>query len=193
MIKKFNKYLNSSIITSIIFMLLGIIILLFPKISLNVFCYFIAIIAIIIGIYLILFDIRNNEFFFSITINLFGIMLLLLGIIILVNPNFISILIPICLGIWFISGSVLKFKFTVILKDIRSDNLWISSFLMTLLSVICGLTFIINPIKTSSFLTSILGFIIIIYSISDICEMIILKRNINKISKSIKENYKIIN
>lgn len=186
MIKRINNYINLSILTSILFIILGIIVMIFPKTMLGIFSYSISIIAIISGIYLIILEIINRNNLFTIGSSLFGTLLILLGIIIFVHPKSIAALIPIGLGIWFITSSVAKLRFTTILKY-ENSGLWILSIIINILSIICGFVFILNPISSSEIITLIFGIIMIIYSISDICEMIVFKRNIRKIDKFLRD------
>ena len=192
MIKDIKNYINLSIITSILFALLGLIIFLFPRTMLNIFSYTIALIAIILGIYLIILEIKTKNNIFVIGSSFFGSLLLVLGLMIVTHPTSFAIIIPLGLGIWFITSSVLKFRLSLVLQK-ESTGLWLSTLIMTILSIICGIIFIINPIKSSVIITSSFGLIIIAYAIMGICQMIIFKTNIKKISKIITEKMKIIN
>lgn len=51
MIKKINEYINLSIILSVLFMIVGILLIVWPKASLDTFAYVIGTIMIIYGIY----------------------------------------------------------------------------------------------------------------------------------------------
>ena len=77
MLKKFNSFINMSIITAVLFLLLGGVIVIFPATSLKIISYFLALILIIIGISLILKS--TSSFVFSDFITS-GILSLLLGI-----------------------------------------------------------------------------------------------------------------
>lgn len=103
-------------------------------------------------------------------------------------PNTLAILIPIFMGIWFITSGILKFKITSLLKN--SDTfIWIMSFLMAILSILCGITFIISPLNSTITFVSFMGVLLFIYSLSDIIDMIIFKRNINSICKNLKDDF----
>ena len=56
MIKKLNKYINLSILLSILLMILGITIIIYPAMSLKIFSYGVSIISIVFGIYLLFED-----------------------------------------------------------------------------------------------------------------------------------------
>lgn len=185
MIGKLNKYIYSSIVISALLMLLGIGIFIYPTMSLKVFSYSIAIIISLFGLFLIIEDIRYNVgmlFDFS----LLGIMFFLLGLILLKYPNALTSLIPIFLGIWFIVSGFVKGRWTYYLSDYKL-SIRILSFIMSILSIVCGIIFIFNPLDGANYIASFVGILLIIYSISDIVDMIIFKINVNKIYKNIKD------
>lgn len=185
MIGKLNKYINSSIVISALLMLLGIGIFIYPTMSLKVFSYSIAIIISLFGLFLIIEDIRYNVgmlFDFS----LLGIMFFLLGLILLKYPNALTSLIPIFLGIWFIVSGFVKGRWTYYLSDYKLSIRILSS-IMSILSIVCGIIFIFNPLDGANYIASFVGILLIIYSISDIVDMIIFKINVNKIYKNIKD------
>ena len=186
MIKKINNYINLSILTSILFIVLGVTTMIFSKTMLNVLNYCLSIMTIISGIYLIILEIRTKNNLITIDSSLFGILLIVLGIIVFVHPNSVATLIPIGLGIWFIISSFAKLRFTSVLRN-ENTSLWILTLFMNFLAIICGFIFIFNPLSSSTIITSTIGLLIVIYSISDICEMIVFKKNVNKIAKFLKD------
>ncbi len=187
MIKKLNKLLTSSIITSLLFLLIGIIIVIYPENSIKVLSTLLAIFLVVNGLYLIVIgaDIRNIFF-----IDFFptGILSLVLGILMILYPNTLSIIIPITLGIWFIWISIFKLRLSISLKNI-DEPVWILTIITSILSIICGLILIFNPISSSIAITMFTGAIIIIYAISDLIDMIVFKKNVNKIVKHFKKSY----
>ena len=62
MIKKINEYINLSIILSVLFMIVGILLIVWPKASLDTFAYVIGTIMIIYGIYSFIRDKRFTMF-----------------------------------------------------------------------------------------------------------------------------------
>ena len=187
MIKKLNKLLTSSIITSLLFLLIGIIIVIYPENSIKVLSTLLAIFLVVNGLYLIVIgaDIRNIFF-----IDFFptGILSLVLGILMILYPNTLSIIITISLGIWFIWISIFKLRLSISLKNI-DEPVWILTIITSILSIICGLILIFNPISSSIAITMFTGAIIIIYAISDLIDMIVFKKNVNKIVKHFKKSY----
>ena len=188
MLKKLNNFILSSIVVSILFALVGLGMMIFPDISLNVIAYTIAIIFIILGVYLFILDRRA---LFMIDMMFTGILMIIFGIIIMIYPKSFSLLIPIVLGIWIIADSLFKIRISVSLREYE-DVPWVLSLILAIISLVCGIMFIINPLASSTVITAVFGSLIIIYAISDIVDMIMFKRYISKIVKIFKDHTKVI-
>lgn len=191
MIKKLNSFINSSICISIMFIIIGIIMVLTPKMSLEILGVILSVILIINGIILMITDIKLNNNFIPVDILPASILSILLGIMMLIYPNILSIIIPLILGTWFIMTSIFKIRLTLYLSKIKNTP-WILLMLISILSIVCGFILILNPIDSSVAITLFIGIVIIVYAISDITNMIVLKRNIKNLTKYFKENIKII-
>lgn len=191
MIKKLNSFINSSICISIMFIIIGIIMVLMPKMSLEILGVILSVILIINGVILMITDIKLNNNFIPVDMLPASMLSILLGIMMLIYPNVLSIIIPLMLGTWFIMTSIFKIRLTLYLSKIQNTP-WILLMLISILSIVCGFILILNPIDSSVAITLFIGIVIIVYAISDIINMIVLKRNINKLTKYFKENIKII-
>ena len=191
MIKKLNSFINSSICISIMFIIIGIIMVLMPKMSLEILGVILSVILIINGVILMITDIKLNNNFIPVDMLPASMLSILLGIMMLIYPNILSIIIPLMLGTWFIMTSIFKIRLTLYLSKIQNTP-WILLMLISILSIVCGFILILNPIDSSVAITLFIGIVIIVYAISDIINMIVLKRNIKNIAKYFKENIKII-
>lgn len=157
----------------------------FPNTSLKVFAYALSIILLVFGLYLIIEDIRLSNYGFFAYFTLVGLNSILLGVILLIYPDLLSILIPVILGIWFILSSIIKIKITTLLSY-EKDSSWIISLIMSILSIACGILLIISPLASAKIIVSFVGILLFVYTLSDIIDMMIFKKNINKIHKSLK-------
>lgn len=191
MLKKFIRFINYSILSSLLFIILGLFIIIFPQTSLSLFSYCVAVMGIILGIYLVILDITSKDRFLTIDTMFQRILLLVLGIILLIYPDTISKLIPIVLGIWFILSGVNKIRISTLLRGIDNSS-FIITLLSAILSVVCGFIFIVNPLTSSSVITIISGLTIIVYAMSNMVDTIIFKKHLNNISKEIKKRITII-
>ena len=184
MLKKLNSFIYTSLIISVLFILVGVGMLLFPEISLNIIAYSVAIIFILLGIALY---IRTDKYTIFIDTTLISILLIILGGIILLYPESFSLIIPLSLGIWIITDSIFKIRIALSLKDDK-DIPWILLLILSMLSLICGVIFIIHPIASSKIITSTFGIIVICYAICDIVDMVMFKKYINDIVKTLKKH-----
>ena len=188
MIKNINKFVDLSIIASIIFTIIGLCLIIFPDVSLNIMSYVIGGLFLIFGIYL--FTINYNSLILTDMI-FFGVMMVLLGVILIVYPKLIAQLIPIVLGIWFITDSIVKIRISLSLKD-YDDTPWVLTLVLSIISMLCGVVFILHPLASSEVITTFIGALIMIYALSDIIDMFMFKKHINDVIKSFKKNIKVI-
>lgn len=184
MLNKLNKYLNSGIILTIVFLLVGGILIVKPDISFNIISYLIGASLIVSGIYLFIIDSKINNIF--INVFLYAILLTLIGILIILNPITLKVILPIFLGLWFLISGIFKIRLDIYMKD---EPYFILSLITNIITVICGVILLINPVESVSAITISLGIIIVVSSISSLIDIIIFKKNINSVVKYLKEEY----
>lgn len=184
MLNKLNKYLNSGIILTIVFLLVGSILIVKPDISFNIISYFIGASLVVSGIYLFIIDSKTNNIF--INVFLYAILLTLIGILIILNPITLKVILPIFLGLWFLISGIFKIRLDIYMKD---EPYFILSLITNIITVICGVILLINPVESVSAITISLGIIIVVSSISSLIDIIIFKKNINSVVKYLKEEY----
>ena len=184
MLNKLNKYLNSGIILTIVFLLVGGILIVKPDISFNVISYLIGASLIVSGIYLFIIDSKTKNIF--INVFLYAILLTLIGMLIILNPITLKVILPIFLGLWFLISGIFKIRLDIYMKD---EPYFILSLITNIITVICGVILLINPVESVSAITISLGIIIVVSSISSLIDIIIFKKNINSVVKYLKEEY----
>lgn len=167
-----------SIIESLIFAVLGIILAWKPNEIMAIISYVIGAIFIIIGAIKIInyiqakgkSDLYNYEL-------IYGIMSAVIGIVVIVYSGAIGTILGIIIGIWIIYSSVVRATSALKLKVLKS-NVWIYSLVLAIIMFICGLYIILD----SGIIVTTIGIIMIIYAIIDIIENIIFLSNIKKLS-----------
>ena len=188
MLKEFNKFITSSIITAILFAIMGICLMIFPDISLNIMAYTVAVIFVLLGVFLITI---NYKYILLTDTVVAGILVILFGVLIFVYPQSFAMILPMILGIWFIMDSVLRIRLSLTLKDVK-DSPWVLLLILSIISLICGIIFIINPLVTSEVLMMMFGALMTVYAISGMVDMIFFKKYINDIVKNFKKHLTII-
>lgn len=188
-VKKMNI---TSIIFSILFLILGILLLCRPGDALNIVSYSLGGMLIIWGvIQMIQFFIKKdsqNYFDFSFVV---GIFVSIFGVIILLKPRIIADIIPLMLGIWMIINGVTKLAYSLTINK-KSKSL--STIIISIAILVVGLLLVINPFAGAEILTQLIGIALIVYSILDLVEVIFIKKTTKKIDILIekKDDTKVI-
>ena len=181
----FNKMLMGSIILNILFLLFGIFIYLNPTITLELT-------GIILGIYLILFGlygiyefiIRDNNPLFALNI-LWGILSIIVGLLVMINPFQIIKILTFALGIYLIFISVGKIFDALKLKKVQYDG-WSLILVIAISLLIFGIFIMINPMASMD-LVEATGIFIILASILEICNSIMLYTKAKEVLELLKK------
>lgn len=180
MLKTINKSLNVSIILSILFGIMGIVLIIWPKTSLETFAYIIGAILLVYGTFNFIDSFTVNPVFCLPQMTT-SILSALFGILVFLKPNIFESLLPIVLGIFFIINGSFKARMSFILKKV--DSSWVLSLITSIFMIICGIILLINPQGTALMLTSLIGIIMTIYAISDIIDTCVFKSRVKEVSR----------
>lgn len=181
MIDIIKKELNVSVIASIIYIILGIIIVLNPAETLKDLGIIIACFIIISGVAITIINITKLRIARNL---LFGILLIVMGIALLVHPNSLSLLLSLGVGIWFIASSVSRIELAIMLKDVKGIN-WLLILIPAIITLLIGISFIFAPLASAVALAIVTGTFMIVYGVFDIFEILCIKKNIKTIEKAL--------
>jgi uncharacterized membrane protein HdeD (DUF308 family) len=183
MFKVIKKELNFSIVTSVIFVVLGMLLMFYPDRILGNVAFVIAILALAYGF--IITAINFSELS-SGGNPMLGVLLIISGIALLMYPKSLGVLVAMVVGIWFISDSVNRIKIAVILRDAKEPS-WLLLFLVSVVSLIAGITFIFAPLESAIALTMLVGALMVFYSLFDIFGSVLIRRNFDAIEKALED------
>lgn len=186
--KDFNKIFTTSILTSIVFIALGVFLLVRPGTTIRIISYTLGTIIILLG------SISFGKYFSGKTrgvdFNLiYGSLCTIMGLVIILNPNALATLIPFILGFWIVINSIIKIQYSLNLRE-HNSNAYISTLIIGILTLLWGLILVFNPFSGAIAITQMIGIFIIVYSILDLIESTLLHRNIKKFSKNVKKGVK---
>lgn len=175
--KFFKKSGWLSILESIIFAVLGIIVLNNSVTTMKVIESIIGIIFIVVGTCKIInwiiargkYNLYNYDLFY-------GLLAVTIGIIAIMYTGAIESIFRIIIGIWMIYMSLTRINFSFYAKK-SNIKIWIYTFILAILTFICGIYIISNV----GALMEVIGTLMIVYSIIDIIENIIFIKNIKEI------------
>lgn len=166
-----------SILESLIFAVLGIILVCKPNGIMNVISYIIGTIFIMVGVVKIInyFQTNTKSDLFNYEL-LYGIMSAIIGIVMIVHADILSTILGIIIGMWIVYSSIIRATSALKLKAV-SGNVWIYSLVLAVIMFIGGLYVIFDV----GMLVQTIGIIMIIYAIIDIIENVIFINNVKKI------------
>lgn len=168
---------RTSIVESIIFIILGIILVCKPEETVKMISGILGIIFMVIGIYKIInyFTSKENNDFYNLDL-IYGLTAIVIGIVAMAYMNIIGSVFRIIIGVWIIYTSFVRINTALQIKKLGSIA-WIWGLVLAIIMFMCGLYTVINP---GTIIVTI-GIIMIIYSIIDIIENIIFMKNVNDI------------
>ena len=168
----FSKILIGSIILNILFLIFGIYIYLEPYIALELAGIILGIYLMIFGVYAIYeFIIRDNNPLFSLNI-LWGILAIIAGLLVMINPFEITKILTFSLGIYLVIIGIRKIINALRLRKYKYDG-WALVLVIAIILLIFGVFIIINPMASMD-IVEVTGIFIILASILEICNSIML-------------------
>lgn len=165
----FKKTILGSIILNVLFLIFGVFIYMNPYITANA-------VGIIIGVYFILFGIFGVALFLMrkdipiYTSKIFmGVLAIILGIFIMLNPFKIVKILTFALGLYLIIVSICKIIESFKLKKYGYDG-WVLMLVISIILLIFGIFITINPMSSMDII-QVAGIFIILSSILEICNL----------------------
>ena len=184
----FNKLLIGSIVLNLLFLIFGITIYLNPRISLELAGTILGIYMIVFGLFAIYeFILRDNNPLFSLNI-LWGILAIITGLLVMINPFEIIKILTFALGIYLVIASVRKIMDSLKLKKYGYDG-WSLILVIAIILLIFGIFIMINPMASMD-LAEATGIFIILASILEICNSIMLYTKAKEILDLFKKKEK---
>lgn len=167
---------KSSIIASILFLILGILLLINPGQIIKFITYIIGIIFVVFGSIKLYNYYKFKDSISNIQLTL-GITAIIIGIIIMFCNGIIELIIRLVMGGYILASGLNKL--IISLNTRNQNNKWIGLLIISLLLIICGLYIILK----SNIVLSSIGVLLIIYSSIDIISYILYPKNQNIIKQ----------
>lgn len=185
-----NKVFKSSIISSIILIALGILLIVQSEATIVTISYIIGGILIALGVIAGIKFIKNIKERTKNDLDIvYGIVCIILGVLVIKNPEAIASIIPFVLGLIIIINSATKLQYSFELYK-EKNKLWLSTLILSIIMVVCGIVLIFNPFKGAILITRIVGVFILVYAVLDLISTFVISQTFKKIHNSIEENVK---
>lgn len=181
------KNMKKTLLTSsTIYIFLGIIMIVFPKFVNDFF-------STIVGVLILLFGISQVTIYSSkksysgivkVTLGL-GIIGIAAGLYILLNPKFITSIIPLISGLIIMVNALNKIKQAAELRASKYKKWW-HTLISAIILLILGIILIYDPFKAVEVIIRVLGIILIVDGIYDISTVVSYSKEVSKVVKTIK-------
>ena len=173
---RFN-YILSSIIT----ILLGIALVIFPRTSASVICMCLGVVLLICGVLNIIsyFTQKDKIHFFEYDF-LFGMVFSIVGLWLVLNPEAIIMILPVIFAIVIILHGLIELQNSLNLRRFDYNRWWVI-FILALITVVLGVIMLANPFIAASTLVIFIGFSLIYNGVVDIW----MASRISKLTKDI--------
>ena len=185
-----KKVFNISIISSLLLFLFGLVLAVNAEGFIKSITVAIGVVLLLIGVFPVIDYFRYRKEGLGASVGLIsGIFSIVCGLMLLINEDLLMILIPVFIGVWMIINGINKIQVSFEIKDLGEKS-WVITFIYSILIMVLGGYFIVNPISGATTVTSFIGIILCIYAVLDIIDCIIIKVKVKSFKK---ELYKIEN
>lgn len=178
--KGMNNIFNTSIVTSVVILVLGIFLFIQPDTIIHMISIILGGIILIPGIISLVDYLKNKNQASLIS----GIVTILIGMILIINTKLVAGILPFILGIYFIISGITRLQYALQLKKQKIN--YTTSLVFSILIIICGALFIINPFGGALVITKVMGIFMIIYALLDLTNTIIIKKEMSAVKQEMK-------
>ena len=160
---------NSLILSSLLYIVLGVVLLVMPELSLGFACLLIGGAVLVYGVVRLAAYLRGGENADKLDLVL-GVLLILLGL-----CRFLLALVPMVLGIYILVDSLGSIKRSLDMKALGFSRWWVSCLVAAALAV-CGLVMVLNPFGTIEGLVMFVGLGFLVDGVTTLVNTILLER-----------------
>lgn len=162
------KFLRSSFFGSIVLALLGALLFFEAELAMDIISYVVGGILVATGVIALLkYLIAKSKGTKNELDIVYGICIIILGVVVITNPKGLASIIPFVIGIIMIISSSAKIYYGFELR--RSGNvLWKETVIISLITLLCGVFLVFNPITVEKIIFRVVGALIFFYAILSI-------------------------
>jgi len=185
--KTLKKIKWNVIISSVIYVALGVILLLWPEKMARNICYVIGVIAVAVGIVNLIDYIRKDYSVDAYRYNLvYGLVSILFGVFVFVKVDTVVSIIPFLLGFAVTISGLLKLQNAVDLVRMKYKG-WGAVMIVSVLNIAFGVVLIMNPFDSAMVLFICIGIGMIYSGVSDLIATIMLSRSIKSVGRELQK------
>ena len=153
---------------SILYLILGVVLILWPTIVMDIICYAFGAILLLYGIFAIVGFYRSEDRKGSAFLGLFlGIVAAAIGAVMVIYPPLIQGVIPVILGLYIAIDALLSVKRTLELQRMDYSH-WNINLILSLVSAGLGIFVVFHPLLAEAALFRVIGIVLLYAGVSDL-------------------------
>lgn len=195
--KEVRSVKKSFCVLSVAYVVLGLVLLIWPAISVKTFCYVFGIGMLIFGgTYLILYFTKDRLQGVMQSEMVMGVIGLATGAYILLKMDYVLEIIPFAMGIVALLGAMVKLQDALDLKKLKAEK-WFLMMIWAMVLFIMGIVLIVNPFEemSTSFIAKIIGISLIADGVGNLVGIFWLGHAVKKLNKvkANEDHYEVAN
>ena len=184
-VKQFSK---SYILVSALYVVLGVVLLVWPGTSVKMICYGLGFAMVVLGItYGIIYFTKDNLQGFLQMDLVIGIVCLAFGVFILLNPTFLATVLPFAMGIILLLGAVVKIQSSWNMRRLKFKK-WYLVLVCALVIIALGIVLLCNPFQEEKFMIFYIGACLILDGLTNLISLICIQVKVKKLAKIQREH-----
>ncbi|MBQ9992212.1 MAG: DUF308 domain-containing protein, partial [Firmicutes bacterium] len=164
---------------SIVYILLGLFLLIFPTASARIICSVLGLVALVIGAFRLInyFRLHSNGQFLR-TGFISGFIFCALGLFFILKPTVVMSILPFIIGLAICFNGIVKMQSAIELRRANYDK-WIVSLVIAAITLLLGILLIINPFSGAKLAIMFVGAALVIDGITNIITMRTVKKKVS--------------
>lgn len=156
------------ILSSSLFIILGLVLVFWPEITGLVICYALGVLILVFAISRIIsfFSEKQVSFIYKLDI-IIGLIAGAVGIFMLVRPDIVILILPLVIGLFFVFSSALDIQKAFILREFENKR-WKSSLVLAVIKLIFGILMLVAPSIFAFAMIRIIGISMIYNGLSEL-------------------------
>ena len=184
-VKQFSK---SYLLVSALYVVLGVVLLVWPGTSVKMICYGLGFAMVVLGItYGIIYFTKDNLQGFLQMDLVIGIVCLAFGVFILLNPTFLATVLPFAMGIILLLGAVVKIQSSWNMRRLKFKK-WYLVLICALVIIALGIVLLCNPFQEEKFMIFYIGACLILDGLTNLISLICIQVKVKKLAKIQREH-----
>lgn len=183
-----NKNINYIIVLSVLAFIVGLIMIIFPTVSIETMGIIAACFIIVHGLVLLYLDLVVSKFYVPFEGLLSGIMSVAFGTFLLCKPSVVPVVFTMVIGLWIILVSINLIRLAIRLY--KTELPWVQLLLLGILDLVAGFVLVLNPFESSISIAVLAGIMLVIHSVVTIVDMLIVKNDVKEIGNAIEKKVK---